>query len=85
MIPHVFFHAGATYVVAFKRVDDQWRAVLYRRDDSSIKELTPFKAEELTGFSEDAIRAGYIGVAEWLVKCQVVRQGVDRFLLTDAA
>ena len=54
-------------------------------DDSSVKELIPFTAGQLSGFSEEAIRAGYIGVAEWLVKCQVVRQAVDRLLLDDAA
>jgi hypothetical protein len=85
MLPHVFSHDGATYVVSFKRVDDQWRAALYQREDSSVKELIPFTAGEVASFSEDAIRAGYIGVAEWLVKCQLVRQAVDRLLLQNAA
>jgi hypothetical protein len=78
MLPHVFFVDGATYVVSFKRIDDQWRAALYRRDDSSIKELTPFAAGELSGFSEEAIRAGYIGLAKWLVNRQVFREAVER-------
>ena len=65
MLPHVFSHDGATYVVSFKRVDDQWRAALYQRDASSIKQLIPFTAGELSGFSEEAIRAGYIGAAKW--------------------
>ena len=85
MLPHVFSHDGAAYVVSFKRVDDQWRAALYQRDDSSVKELIPFTAGELSGFSEHAIRAGYIGVAEWLVKCQVVREAIERHLLDHAA
>jgi hypothetical protein len=85
MLPHVFSHDGATYVVSFKRVDDQWRAALYQREDSSVKELTPFTAGELSRFSDEAIRAGYIGVAEWLVKCQVVREAVERHLLHVAA
>jgi hypothetical protein len=41
MLPHVFSYDGATYAVWFKRVDDQWRAALYRREDSSIRALTP--------------------------------------------
>jgi len=85
MLPHVFSHDGAAYVVSFKRVDDQWRAALYQRDDSSVKELIPFTAGELSGFSEQAIPAGYIGVAEWLVKCQVVREAIERHLLDHAA
>jgi hypothetical protein len=76
MLPHVFSVDGATYVVSFKRIDDQWRAALYRREDSSIKELTPFTAGELSGFSEEAIRAGYIGLAKWLVKSEAAREAV---------
>ncbi len=86
MLPYVFAYDGATYVVSFKRVEDQWRAALYRREDSSIRELSPYTpSPELPGFSEQAIRAGYIAVAEWLVKCQVGREAVGRFLLDDAA
>ena len=51
---------------------------------ASIKELTPIIAGELSGFSDEAVRAGYIGVAEWLVKGQAVREAV-RHLLEDAA
>jgi hypothetical protein len=72
-------------VVSFKRVDDQWRAALYQREDASFKELIPFTAGELSGFSEEAIRAGFIGVAEWIVKGRVVREAVERHLLEDAA
>jgi hypothetical protein len=85
MLPHVFSHDGATYVVSFKLLDDQWRAALYQRENSSVKELIPFSRGELSGFSQEAIRAGYIGVAEWLGKCQVVREAVERHLLADAA
>jgi hypothetical protein len=49
MLPHVFCHDGATYVVSFKRVDDQWRAALYQRENSSVKELIPFTAGQLSG------------------------------------
>ena len=72
-------------MVSFKRVDDQWRAALYQRENSSVKELIPFTAGQLSGFSEEAIRAGYIGVAEWLVKCRLVRDALERLLLEDAA
>ena len=85
MLPHVFFHDGATYVVSFKRVDGDWHAALYCRDAASIKELTPIIAGELSGFSDEAVRAGYIGVAEWLVKGRAVREAVERHLLDDAA
>ena len=41
MLPHTFSHDGATYVVSFKPIGDQWRAALYKRDDGSITELGP--------------------------------------------
>jgi hypothetical protein len=82
MLPHTFLHDGATYVVSFKPIGDQWRAALYQRDDGTITELGPIAAEDLIGLSEHAIRAGYIGLAEWLVKvhspgrCRL--SGIDR-------
>ena len=86
MLPHVFSYGGATYVVSFKGMaDDLWRAAVYRREDSSIKELTPFTAGELSGFSEEAIRAGYIGLAKWVVKCEAMREAVEQSHLNDAA
>ena len=39
MLPHTFSHDGATYVVSFKSIKDQWRVALYKRDDGSITEL----------------------------------------------
>jgi hypothetical protein len=47
MLPHTFSHDGATYVVSFKPIGDQWRAALYKRDDGSITELGPIAAEDL--------------------------------------
>jgi hypothetical protein len=85
MLPHTFLHDGATYVVSFKPVGDQWRAALYKRDDGSITELGPIAAEDLSGLSHHAIRAGYIGLAEWLVKRQAVRPALKRAHLDDAA
>jgi hypothetical protein len=85
MLPHAFSHDGATYVVSFKPIKDQWRAALYKRDDGSITELGPVAAEDLIGLSDHAIRAGYIGLAEWLVKGQAVRQAAKRANLEKAA
>jgi hypothetical protein len=85
MLPHTFSHDGATYVVSFKPIGDQWRAALYRRDDGCISELGPIAAEDLSGLSDSAIRAGYIGLAEWLVKGQANRQALKRAHLDEAA
>jgi hypothetical protein len=78
MLPHTFSYDGTTYVVSFKLIADQWRAVLYRRDNGSIAELGPVAIEDLSGLSEHAIRAGYIGLAEWLVRGQAARQALKR-------
>jgi hypothetical protein len=85
MLPHAFSHDGATYVVSFKPIGDQWRAALYKRDDGSISELGPIAAEDLSGLSDHAIRAGYIGLAEWLVKGQTIREALKCAHLDDAA
>jgi hypothetical protein len=85
MLPHAFSHDSATYVVSFKPIGDQWRAALYKRDDGSVRELGPIAAEALAGLSEQAIRAGFIGLAEWLVKRQAVRPVLKRAHLDDAA
>ena len=37
MLPHAFSHHGATYIISFKPIGDQWRAALYKRDDSSLE------------------------------------------------
>jgi hypothetical protein len=85
MLPHTFSQDGATYVVSFKCMEDQWRAALYKRDDGSITELGPIAAEDLSGLSDYAIRAGYIGLAEWIVKGRAARQAVKRAHLDEAA
>ena len=61
MLPHTFSQDGATYVVSFKCMGDQWRAALYKRDDGSITELGPIAAEDLIGVSESAIRQAILG------------------------
>jgi hypothetical protein len=85
MLPHAFSHDGATYVVSFKPTGDQWRAALYKPDDGSITELGPIAAEALSGLSDHAIRAGYIGLAEWMVKGEAIRQALKCAHLDDAA
>jgi hypothetical protein len=85
MLPHTFSQDGATYVVSFKRIGDQWRAALYKRDDGSVTELGPIAAEDLSGLSDHAIRAGYIGLAEWLVKVRAAPPVLKRAHLDDVA
>ena len=61
MLPHAFSHDGATYVVSFKPIGDQWRAALYKRDDGSITELGPIPAEDLSGLSDHAFEPVILG------------------------
>ncbi len=68
MAPHRFLHAGIAYDVEFHRMDGQWFAVLYAQGYEHGRALHPFPSEMIGGGSEDAIRAGFIGVAIWLVK-----------------
>jgi hypothetical protein len=65
MLPHVFSHDGATYILSFRQADNQWLAGLYRRGDTAVRLLPRFPQ---SGFSDDAIRAGYTTVATCLVK-----------------
>jgi hypothetical protein len=67
MLPHCFSHDGATYVVSFRQVDGQWCAALYRRGDTSVRHLPRFTEAKGGGFSEVAIRQGYIAVATAMV------------------
>jgi hypothetical protein len=67
MLAHAFTHDGAGYEVSFKRMDGQWFATV-RRGHGSRRALPAFGDDSLRPFSDDAIRAGYIGLAEWLVR-----------------
>ena len=67
MLAHAFTHDGAGYEVSFKRMDGQWFATI-RRGHGSSRALPAFGDDSLGPFSDDAIRAGYIGLAEWLVR-----------------
>ena len=68
MVPYSFSHEGVTYDVLFTRADDQWFAALWRMGDKHAR-LLPSLHDEFAGrFSDDAIRSGFITLAEWLIK-----------------
>ena len=67
MLAYAFTHDGAGYEVSFTRMDGQWFAGL-RRGHGPSRALPAFGDDSLGTFSDDAIRAGYIGLAEWLVR-----------------
>jgi hypothetical protein len=64
----VFAHAGASYEVRLVTVDGSQYATLHRAGTSRQRALHPFPEEVPPGLSADALQAGYIAVAEWLVK-----------------
>jgi hypothetical protein len=65
MLPHVFSHDEATYILSFRQADNQWLAGLYRRGDTAVRLIPRFPQ---SGFSDEAIRVGYITVATCLIK-----------------
>jgi hypothetical protein len=68
MLSHIFEHDGVTYVVVFKSADGQWHAAMGRHGERFGRPLKAFTEQEVGRFPDFAIRAGYIGMAEWLVK-----------------
>ena len=68
MLAHVFSHDSAAYQVSFTRMDGQWFATVSRPDRALSRALPAFVDEGLGPFSDSATRAGYIALAEWLVK-----------------
>jgi Anti-sigma factor NepR len=68
MLAHAFSHDGAGYEVSFRRMDGQWFAAVSRLGDAASRALPGFADNAVRPFSEAAIRAGYIGLAEWLVR-----------------
>ena len=68
MLAHAFSHDSAAYHVSFTRMDGQWFATLSRPDRALSRALPAFVDEGLGPFSDGATRAGYIALAEWLVK-----------------
>jgi hypothetical protein len=65
MLPHVFSHDEATHILSFRQGDNLWLAGLYRRGDTAVRLIPRFPQ---SGFSDEAIRVGYITVATCLVK-----------------
>ena len=64
---HDFRHRGDTYEVCLEELDGQRFTGVY--GPNGIKRiLVPYPEEIPTGLSPQAIRKGYIAVAEWLVK-----------------
>jgi hypothetical protein len=66
---HSFAHAGVSYEVRSHIVDGVCFAMLFIVDTQTARPLHPYADEIPAGLSADAIRCGYAGVAEWLVKC----------------
>jgi hypothetical protein len=67
MLPHAFAHDAVNYIVSFELTEGEWCAALRGDRDGSVVPLPAFN-EQKQGHSEAAIRAGYIAVAEWLVR-----------------
>jgi len=63
---HEFRHRGNTYHVCFEELDGQQFAAVYA-DEEVKRSLVPFPDELPNGLSPQAIRKGYIAVAQWLV------------------
>ena len=64
---HDFRHRGITYEVCLEELDGQPFAAVYAPNGTK-RPLMPFPEEIPSGLSLQAIRKGYIAVAEWLVK-----------------
>jgi len=68
MLSHVFSHDGDAYEVSFQRMDGQWFAALGREGDEIGQPLRAFAEDEVGPLSDQAIRVGYISLAQWLAK-----------------
>jgi hypothetical protein len=68
MAPHEFSHSGVAYEVRFQWGDNQWSAVLYAAGQEQGWPLLPSPDELSVKLSDEAIRVGFIAVAEWFVK-----------------
>ena len=67
MPAHSFTYAGLSYEVRFHRMDGQWLATLYVSGSNHGKPLLPAPDDIAASTSDASVRAGYIGVAKWLV------------------
>ena len=68
LLLHVFTHGGVSYEVRVRHVDGEAFAALHMGTTDHQRPLLPFPADIPARTSTSSIRAGYIGVAEWLVK-----------------
>jgi hypothetical protein len=68
MAPHEFTHSGVAYEVRFQRTENQWFASLHVKGQEHGWPLLPSPNELSVQLSDEAIRVGFIAVAEWLVK-----------------
>ena len=67
MLLHAFTRAHVTYEVRFTRMDGHWFASLHVAGERHSRPLLPWPDDIPAGVSSQAIRAGYISSAEWLV------------------
>jgi hypothetical protein len=69
MSAHSFTYAGLTYEVCFHQIDGEWLATLHVSGSNHGRPLHA-PAEDTAAASNDKlkIRAGYIGIAKWLVQ-----------------
>ena len=65
---HVFTDSGVRYEVRFRKIDGQSVAALFIGSSTHGRPLLPLLDDLPSSVSARASRAGYIGVAEWLVK-----------------
>lgn len=68
VVLHIFTHSGVNYEVRFRKIDGQSFAALFIAASNHGRPLLPSPDDVPTSLSVRSIRAGYIGVAEWLVK-----------------
>jgi len=68
MPAHSFTYAELSYEVRFHRMDGQWLAALYVSGSTYGRPLLPAPDDIAASSCDESIRAGYIGVAKWLVQ-----------------
>jgi hypothetical protein len=65
---HTFSHGDITYEVCFSRLDGQWSAVVGRKGSVHGLCLAQPYADSFGARSDEVTRAGYVAVAEWVVR-----------------
>jgi hypothetical protein len=64
----LFEHGGAFYEVRLQVIEGSRFATLHLAGTSCERPLHPFPDEVPAGLSRQAVEAGYVAVAQWLVK-----------------